>query len=233
MHRLHVDAVAAMAAECARRGSRLVHISTAYVTPHPDGRLDEERPGARSACNIYEATKTMAEHLLADMDQPGIDIVRPAIVLPDDSDDAGSLRSSPLGPFMALAMGARDLPGSRDARLAITRRSDLSESIVRLIDSPAESRPRWWNLVPTPMPELGEITALVTERTGRSFCFRPSSSRRLEPWSPYLCTGRSWETSATAARLAGLGAAMRPVSAELVATWCAALWETNEGNAVA
>jgi len=223
MRRLHVDATVALARECARRGARLVHVSTAFVAPRAYGHLGEELPGDRAPANAYEKTKTDAERALAHLGQPGIEIVRPAIVVPEPEDDIDALRSSPLGAFMAVAasIGRNEaLPGAADARLAMTRRGQLAAAVRAIVESPARDAMRWWNLCPAPFARIGDLA----ERLG-GFRFGGRAAERLGAWEPYLRNDRSWSTDATNEGLRALGIRMSAVTAEDAARCCARLME--------
>lgn len=229
MRRLHVDATVALARECATRGARFIHVSTAYVCPDLDGHLGEGAPGVRCAANGYERTKTDAELRLAELRQPGVDIVRPAIVVPDIDGDIGALRSSPLGAFMAAASrteGACMLPGEAAAGLAMTRRSDLARAVRAIAEAPAPAGMRWWNLCSEHLCRLGGIAdALRSIAPSAQFSFGEMAPRRLEAWKPYLAVGRTWETSSSKAELRALGVRIDPVSEADAARCCMRLLE--------
>jgi nucleoside-diphosphate-sugar epimerase len=234
MRRLHVDSTVALARECAARGAQFVHISTAFVCPDAQGCLREGPPGDRSPANAYERTKTVAERMLAELALPGIDIVRPAIVVPDPGDSIDLLRLSPLGAFMAAALraqGAGGLPGKAEAGLAMTRRRDLAAAVRALVERPSREGLRWWNLCSDPFPTLGGIAkAMQSTDSSLQFHFGEGAARRLEAWRPYLAGERSWSTEASSAALAMLGVQTTSISDQDVARCCARLLDRPVGR---
>ncbi len=58
-HRLHVDAAGSLAAEAAREGARLVHVSTDSVFSGPGSPFGEEAPP--HPLNVYASTKLLGE----------------------------------------------------------------------------------------------------------------------------------------------------------------------------
>jgi len=225
MRRLHVAGTLAVAREAARRGVRMVHISTAYVTPEAAGLLREAAPlAARGAA--YERTKTEAEMLLAAGGFENVEVLRPAIVLTDEDDSAADFRESPLGVFLALLAGGRVVPGERGTPLAFCLRRDLGRITRAILESSEVGRTRWWNLCSPGSVRLGALSdALRAIRGEDSPRIERGSVARLAGWCTYLSDWRAWECDGALGRARELGVPLERVGAERIAAMLARNWD--------
>ncbi len=135
--------IAAIAARIASAGRlrRLVHVSTAYVAGHRDGRiLPEELAGpAAPFNNTYEQTKAMAErHLRERMGEAPITVVRPSIVVGDSATGRTYNFNVLYFPIKLIHRGhLRYAPGGRATTLDIVPVDYVCDALLALGRDPA------------------------------------------------------------------------------------------------
>lgn len=158
---VNATACGLLAAACARRGIRLIHVSTDYVF---DGTQRE--PYTEDACpaplSVYAASKLAGEHLVLAA-HPGHCVVRTSSVYGKPRDAGGTL------PFVASMLErARAGEATRvvvDQVVSPTHADDLATALWQLLDSEAAGIVHAAGSTPASWYELAER---VFEFAGRS-----------------------------------------------------------------
>jgi long-chain acyl-CoA synthetase len=138
-----VKAIAALAAERARRpgGTRLLHISTAYVVGKRNGLVRaDDLPGPDGPFNnSYEATKAQAERYLRErMGELPVTVVRPSIVVGDSTTGRTFNFNVIYFPIKLLQLGLlRVVPGRRSSTLDIVPVDYVADALLALGRDPA------------------------------------------------------------------------------------------------
>ncbi len=218
MRRLHVDAIRELSEAVQEFGvARVFHLSTAFVRPGGNGVLAEGPAGNGNGANLYETTKTIGEHLLAEKLGDRLEILRPGIVVPGMGDGVEEIAASPLGTFFRAIqlLGGRRLLLPGEARISpgfVTLHDVVAFTMARL--NASKKKAHTWNLVHQTAPTMGEMVEawnacddlprvrLVGNRGGAGF----------RAWAPYLCTQRLWDVSKTRAEAERAGISWREVS---------------------